>query len=219
MRELLRVGLIDDHPAISTGVPAGLSRLIDPAPVFTDAKTVDELVSSEAGADGFDVVILDIRLADESTPEDNVRRLSERGWPVLLYTREPRPAVLARCFAAGARGAVGKHEDWPVLAEALHAVGAGELYYNAEWACAVEAMSDSHRFPELAPRELEAVQLYAAGIPAKSVARRMGVSETTVKEYLRRAGKKYENAGRPAATKTGLAQRAMEDGYYFPVKE
>ena len=38
----------------------------------------------------------------------------------------------------------------------------------------------------LAPREIEAIQLYAVGLPLKSVARRMGVSQETIREYLLR---------------------------------
>lgn len=65
----------------------------------------------------------------------------------------------------------------------------------------------------MAPREAEAVRLYAAGLPLKSVARRMALSQETVKEYLLRARRKYAAAGRPAQTKTDLYRRAVEDGY------
>lgn len=210
----IRLAVIDDHRAVSEGVPAGLLGLIDLAEPCVQAKTVDEL-EAKAGA-GFDVVILDVRLSDDSEPEDNVRRLCGHGWNVLLYTREPRPAVLARCMDAGAKGIVGKHEDWPVLADAVSAVARGMEYVNADWACAVEAMNSSGRFPALSPRELECIQLYAAGLPAKSVARRMAISEDTVKEHLRRARRKYTSAGRPTYSKTELFRRAIEDGYYLP---
>ena len=67
--------------------------------------------------------------------------------------------------------------------------------------------------PELAPRETEAITLYAAGLPLKSVATRMGLSQETVKQYLNRCRAKYAAVGRPAQTKTELYRRAIEDGY------
>lgn len=45
-----------------------------------------------------------------------------------------------------------------------------------------------------------------------SVARRLGVTEDTVRTYLLRARNKYSLAGRPANTKTDLYIRAVEDG-------
>lgn len=210
----LRLGLVDDHPAVSTGVPAGLAGLVDLVLPCAQAATVSGL--EEVAGDGFDVVILDVRLSDDSDLVENVERLVGHGWRVLLYTREPRPAVLARGLQAGALGVVGKHEEFTVLAEAVMAIARGQEYVNADWACAVEAMHSLDRFPRLSPKELEVIRLYAAGLPAKSVARRMAISEDTVKEHLKRARRKYATAGRPAGNKAELFRRAVEDGYYLP---
>ncbi len=66
--------------------------------------------------------------------------------------------------------------------------------------------------PSLSHREREALTLYASGLPLKSVARRMTVTEYTAKEYLKRVRRKYGEAGRPANTKLELYWRAVEDG-------
>jgi len=58
--------------------------------------------------------------------------------------------------------------------------------------------------------------MYASGLPMKSVARRMGISPETVKDYLMRVRRRYEEVGRPAATKTELYFRAVEDGLVDP---
>jgi two-component system, NarL family, response regulator DevR len=50
----------------------------------------------------------------------------------------------------------------------------------------------------------------------KSVARRMGISPETVKDYLMRVRRRYGEVGRPAATKTELYFRAVEDGLVPP---
>jgi hypothetical protein len=49
-----------------------------------------------------------------------------------------------------------------------------------------------------------------------SVARRMRVSEHTVKQYVDRARIKYAKLGRPAVTKAALLARAIEDGLVRP---
>lgn len=205
----VRLAVVDDHRAISRGVPEGLAPLIALCEPVVRALTVDELLTH---AGEFDVVVLDVWLADGSEPQDNVRRLRERGWNVVLYTREPRPAVLGRCLQAGANGVVGKHEDWTVLADAVRVAATGDVFMNVDWAAAVEAMTLDN-VPQLSPREHEVLGLYAAGLPLKSVARRLGISEETAREHLRRIRRKYQAVGRPADTKTDLYRRAVEDGH------
>lgn len=208
----IRLGIVDDHPAIAAGVLAGLAGLVPLAPGFRHTTTVDELIAS---GETYDVVILDIRLQDGSDPPDNARRLTARGWKVLLLTQVRQPALIGRCMRAGALGIVGKHEDLMVVAEAVVAVASGQDYVNADWAAALAAVAGD-RAPALAPREDEVLRLYAAGLPMKSVARRLGVGEETVKEYLTRIRRKYLDAGRPARTKTDLYIRAVEDGLLPP---
>jgi DNA-binding NarL/FixJ family response regulator len=53
-------------------------------------------------------------------------------------------------------------------------------------------------------------------MPLKSVARRMGLSEETVKQYVCRVREKYSRAGRAAPTKMDLYYRAVEDGHLPP---
>lgn len=209
MNSGIRLASVDDHRATSSGVHPGLAALLTLSATYVQALTVTELLDYSGEVD---VVLLDVRLNDQTSPEDNVRRLTQRGWNVLLYTQEPRPAVLARCLHAGARGIVGKHETWEVLAEAVSAAAANEDFMNPDWAAAIEALTLDHD-PGLSPREGEVIALYATGLPLKSVSRRLGIAEETAKEHLRRARRKYASVGRPADTKTELFLRAVEDGY------
>ena len=205
----VRLAVVDDHRAISEGVPEGLAPLLDLATPVVRVRTVDELL---AAATVFDVVVLDVWLADGSEPHENVRRLRERGWNVVMYTGEVRPAVLSRCLQAGANGLVGKHEEWTVLAEAVQVAAIGEVFMNVDWASAVEAMTlDS--VPDFSPREREVIELYGAGLPLKSVARRLAIAEETAREHLKRVRRKYQAVGRSADTKTDLYRRAVEDGH------
>ena len=227
----LRLVIVDDHPAIARGVAAGLAdvsaRLGDVTAVSSVAAVTDLVVGKDSrggsgsgsgggsgggSGTGVDVVILDLQLGDGSDPAANVAQLVAAGLPVLVYTQEGRRSVIGRCFKAGASGIVSKSDDIAVLAEALLLVARGEPFLSPEWAAALEDAED-WPVPDLAPRESEALSLYATGLPMKSVARRMGVAEDTAKEYLDRARQKYARAGRPAYSKVDLYIRAVEDGY------
>ena len=208
----IRLGIVDDHPAIAVGVPAGLDGHVRLADGWHVATTVGELIDL---VDQLDVVLLDIRLQDGSAPADNVRRLLDRGWPVLLFTQVRQPAVVAACLQAGASGVVGKHEGWATLAAAVRTVAGGQDHVNADWAAAMRVLVEGSA-PMLAPREVQVVNLYATGLPMKSVARRLGVGEETAKEYLARVKRKYLEAGRPVHTRSELYIRALEDGLLDP---
>lgn len=204
-----RVAVVDDHPAISAGIPAGLRELFPQPLEFVNHTTVATVLSDPAG---YHVVVLDLQLADGSSPEANVRALAERALPVVLYTQQSSSARLASCLAAGALAVVGKHQDWPVLADAIAHALTGEPYLNTTWAAALRA-SGAPAAPALTRRESEVLRLYAAGLPLRSVADRVGVAEATAREYLKRIRTKYDQAGRPAPTKTHLFRRAVEDGH------
>lgn len=216
MPDRLMVGFVDDHPLILHGFVPGLQQLI---PELTGAVTVSSVVEllADAAFDELDVVVLDLDLRDGSPPEDNVAQVVGTGRPVLLYTQETRAPVIQRCLKAGASGIVGKHEDVSVLAAAIRQLAAGEPVLTTEWASAVQKDIEGH-VPDLAPREREALRLYAAGLPLKSVARRMEISADTAKEYLLRVRRKYAGVDRPAPTKAELYQRAVEDGYLPPAE-
>jgi DNA-binding NarL/FixJ family response regulator len=206
----LRVALVDDHPAILRALTGEITAALSVAEICS-ARQVDEVL---AAAGPFDVVVLDVQLADDSDPAENVRRISGRGWPVLLYTQEVNARVVARCFRAGAKGIVGKSQDLADLLEALTEIAGGQPYLSDEWASVLSG--DAAVIPSLAPREAEALKMYASGLPMKSVARRMGISPETVKDYLMRVRRRYDEVGRPAATKSELYVRAVEDGLIDP---
>ena len=204
------VALVEDHPAILRAITGEITREF-PAMHVQQARHVDEVLATPGP---YDVVILDVQLNDDSDPADNVRRLTDRGWPVLLYTQETNARIVSRCFRAGARGIVGKSQDLEELMEAVRIVADSQPYLSGDWAAVLN--SDAAAIPSLAPREAEALRMYASGLPMKSVARRMGISPETVKDYLMRVRRRYEEVGRPAATKTALYFRAVEDGLVAP---
>lgn len=206
----VRIALVDDHPPVLRGAIDALEAAL-PVATSVTARTVGELLATRGP---YDVVILDLQLGDGSDPAGNVEAILERGWPVLIYTQETHVRVVGRCFRAGASGIVAKRDELSTLIEAVTLVAQGQPFLSGDWAGALEA--DAAAIPHLAPREFEALRFYAAGLPLKSVARRMGISPETVKDHLMRIRRRYQEIGRPAATKTDLYIRAVEDGLLPP---
>src|SRR5690606_21177797 len=98
---------------------------------------------------------------------------------------------------------------------AIGTVSRGEPLDNVEWASAIDGDRE-FADAQLSAREREVLRLYAAGLPLKMVADRLGVAYSTAKENITRVRVKYVEVGRPAPTKVDLLRRAMEDGIVSP---
>ena len=99
-----RVGCVDDHPALLMGLQALLGGTADVEFVGT-ALTVAELLAEVAP----DVVLLDLRLDDGSSPAVNVQALMTAGAKVRRLHRGAQftavPAgVVGRCAGGGEQG-------------------------------------------------------------------------------------------------------------------
>src|SRR5690606_35171257 len=94
---------------------------------------------------------------------------------------------------------------------AIATVATGDTLDNVEWASAIEG-DRTFANAQLSARERDVLRLYAAGLPLKAVADRLGIAYSTAKENITRVRVKYVEVGRPAPTKVDLLRRAMEDG-------
>jgi DNA-binding CsgD family transcriptional regulator len=66
---------------------------------------------------------------------------------------------------------------------------------------------------QLSDQERAALTLYASGLKMSAVARRMGVSEPTINEYIKRVRAKYSTVGNPLPTKVHLYRLAQSEGW------
>ena len=142
--------------------------------------------------------MLDLTLGDGTTVTENVRRLVADGSSVIIHSVADRPAAVREALAAGAAGVVSKASPIGDVIAAIRTVARGEPLNNIEWASAVEgdrAFADA----QLSTREREVLRLYAAGLPLKVVADRLGVAYSTAKENITRVRVKYVEVGRPGA--------------------
>jgi DNA-binding NarL/FixJ family response regulator len=203
-----RIGVVEDFESQLTG----LAAIIDNSEGMTfaaGASTVDELLDQTTD---LDLVILDLRLEDGTTPKTNVEQLHSAGIQVLVFTTADYPDLVRAATAAGVLGVVRKSVRNAELVEAIRSAADGNTVATMDWASAIDA-DPALAEVNLSPRQRQVLELYASGEPANRVASITGLSVETVNVYLSRIRRKYADAGRPAPTKTDLYKRALEDGW------
>jgi DNA-binding NarL/FixJ family response regulator len=203
-----RVALIDDHEIIALALREAISHV--PELAFAGvAATVDELIDDYPDAG---LVVLDLRLADGSSPIGNVERLVERGASVIAYTSGENPYLLRLVATTAILGIVRKADPVSVLVETLQQAAGGRAVMSTEWAAAIDSdpgLNDAG----LSVQEQQVLRLFATGLKAQSVAAAMRIAVPTVEDYVRRIRNKYARIGRNADTKIDLYKRAIEDGF------
>jgi DNA-binding NarL/FixJ family response regulator len=210
---VIDIAAVDDHPIILDSVADWVMTDESDIRVIATAATVDALLAGPGRH--ADVVLLDLDLGDGTTVEGNVAAILAAGPAVLVLSASDRPLAVRAAMRAGARGYALKNEQAGQIRSAIREVAAGGDWISPRLAY-ILATDDAVGRPALSPQERRALQLYAAGLPMKSVARKMVISEETVKQYLGRVREKYALAGRAAPTKLELYYRAVEDGHLPP---
>lgn len=210
------VAFIDDHESVRLGLELACERVGEGTVVFSGS-TVGSYLDWRAtpGSRPADVVVLDLTLGDGTTVTENVTALVADGASVVIHSVADRPAAVREALAAGAAGVVSKSSALDDVVDAIRTVARGDALNNVEWASAVEGDRE-FADAQLSVRERDVLRLYAAGLPLKAVAERLGVAYSTAKENITRVRVKYVEVGRPAPTKVDLLRRAMEDGIVSP---
>jgi len=122
---MLRVAILDDHPAVL----AGLRRLIeaehDMAVVAAAAKPAE--LAKQIDGIRVDVLVLDYDLADADGLA-YCQRVKSRPRPprVVIYSADATPALTLAARAAQADGVIGKAEPIPLLLSSIRRVVQGE---------------------------------------------------------------------------------------------
>jgi DNA-binding NarL/FixJ family response regulator len=210
---VIDVAAVDDHPIILDSVAGWVMAAEGDIRVVGTAATVDALLAGPGRH--AHVVLLDLDLGDGTTVERNEAAILAAGPAVLVLSASEKPVAVRAAMRAGALGYALKNEQTGQIRAAIREVAAGRDWISPRLAY-IFATDDAADRPLLSHQETRALQLYATGMPMKSVARKMTISEETVKQYLGRVREKYARAGRAARTKLELYYRAVEDGHLPP---
>lgn len=213
MTGVIDIAAVDDHPIILDSFAAWVMAAEGDIRVVATATTVGALLAGPGRQ--AHVVLLDLDLNDGTSVEQNVADILAAGPAVLVLSASDKPASVRAAMRAGALGYAVKNEQTTQIRAAIKEVAAGRDWISPSLAYIFATDDDADR-PVLSQQETRALQLYATGMPMKAVARKMTISDETVKQYLGRVREKYARAGRAASTKLELYHRAVEDGHLPP---
>ena len=179
----IRLLIADDHPVVRDG----LSGMFASDPGF------DVLGEAADGAEALrlaqtlrpDVILMDLRMpgTDGVTA---IRELASRGIParVLVLTTYDTDSYVLPAIEAGATGYLLKDAPRDELLRAVRAAAHGEAVLAPS---VVARLMNRLRAPAAGPlsqRELEVLELVAAGSTNRDAAARLFISEATVKSHL-----------------------------------
>jgi DNA-binding NarL/FixJ family response regulator len=204
----ITVAVVEDQPVTIEGIHSWIDR--DPGQRVRIVASGDGLDDVLAGPGGdADVILLDLNL-NGVMMTDRVGALIDAGHRVIVFSQHTDPEIVLAVLDAGAEF-VPKHEGRDHCVATIVAVATASPYVTPEVAGAMLADRRPQR-PRLSEKERTALLWWFQSMSKASVAARMGIAESTVKQYIDRARIKYTQVGRPAATKEALMARAIEDG-------
>ncbi|WP_179889343.1 response regulator transcription factor [Streptomyces sp. st115] len=203
------VVVIDDHPAILSGVQMWYSASPRPITVVAAGASVREAWTAPGST--ADVVVLDLQLGESVPAFSSLRRLVDAGRQVVVYSMRDDEKTALTCLDLGAATFLTKSEGQEHLVEATLAAADERPYMPPALAGALGTNARADR-PQLSSREENVLIEWFQSESKELVAQRLGISVRTVNSYLDRVRIKYANVGRPARTKASLVARAVQDG-------
>jgi DNA-binding NarL/FixJ family response regulator len=200
----IRLVIADDHPVVRDGLSG----------MFADDPGFEVLGEAADGAEAIrlaqtlrpDVILMDLRMPGMDGLAA-ITELARRGLPtrVLVLTTYDTDTYVLPAIEAGATGYLLKDAPRDELLRAVRAAAAGQSVLSPSVA---STLMNRMREPEAGPlstRELEVLELVAAGNTNRELAAKLFISEATVKSHLLNIYAKLDVKDRAAAV--GVAYR------------
>ncbi|HEX8780200.1 MAG TPA: response regulator transcription factor [Nocardioides sp.] len=181
----IRVLIADDHAVVRSGL-AQLLATADDLELVGSARDGDEAIEETARL-GPDVVVMDLSMPGTDGIEATRRIVQDNpGVQVLVLTSFSDRTRILGALDAGAIGYLLKHAEADTILSGIRDVarGGSPLDPTAARILLSGRGSPPGAAPQLTVREREVLLMVRDGLPNKSIARRLGISERTVKAHL-----------------------------------
>lgn len=184
----IRILLVDDHPVVRAGLRAMLTEFegISVAAEAADGDAaLKELKRLQTLGDPVAVVLMDLQMGagmDGVTATSQIKLL-EAAPSVLILTTYDTDADILAAVEAGASGYMLKDAPPEQIRQAVLAAAAGQTALAPKIA-AMLMNRISNPAPALTPREVQLLGLLATGLSNRAIAKRIFISEATVKTHL-----------------------------------
>jgi DNA-binding NarL/FixJ family response regulator len=186
----VKVLIVDDHPVARRGLRMIVSEAFGEADCAEAADAATALVLAAMLCP--DLLLLDMHMPGELTAPTLCRRMRKTlpDSTIVIVTAFDSSAEIRDCLVAGADGCLLKDTSETDMAAALRAAvtGGGVLDSRIAFQLARDLANEpAHtRAPRLSGREQEVLHLLAEGRSNRAIARRLELSEATVKGHVSR---------------------------------
>lgn len=202
--------IVDDHPVVRDG----LRGMFGADPRFEVVGEAGDGTEAVAVAERLrpDVILMDLRMPGTDGVAA-IRELSKRGVPsrVLVLTTYDTDSHVLPAIEAGATGYLLKEAPRAELVRAVESAARGQSVLSPAVATKLLGQVRKPATAPLSQRELEVLELIAQGSTNREAAKRLYISETTVKTHLLHVYAKLGVNDRAAAVATAFSR-----GYLTP---
>jgi DNA-binding NarL/FixJ family response regulator len=219
MNASIRVLVVDDHALLRRGVAAVLAD--EP-----DIEVIGEAADGKEALRLAPLLLPDLVLMDVAMPEmDGIEATSAifdqvPSTRVVMLTRSDDEADLYAAVRAGACGYLLKDMAVEELPDAIRVVHSGQSLISPRMAsklltefASMIKRTDQHQQPpgaRLTDREIEVLGLVARGLNNRDIARKLYISENTVKNHVRNILEKFQLHSRMEAVVYAVREKLLE---------
>jgi DNA-binding NarL/FixJ family response regulator len=188
-RDSLRILLADDHEVIRLALRHALQPLAAHVDWF-EAGDAEQVRTHLADRPDLDLAIVDLHMPGSFGAPTIARwRRDFPALPLVILSATEDPALVRELIGLGVAAFIPKSDSASVMLQAVRLVLSGGTYAPLRFVSGVSAFAGEDgpanaSVPGLTPRQAEVLDLLARGLPNKTIARELGLSEATVKVHL-----------------------------------
>ena len=183
-----RILIVDDHPIVRRG----LKELVADEP---DLEVCGEAADEPEAIQQLEETQPDVVVVDLSLPRGHglelIRkiRLHDERIKILVSTMHDESLFAERTLRAGAAGYINKQEAPEKIIDALRQVLRGEVYLSSHITNRLllrlrgDQSTDGDPVKRLTDRELEVFEMIGKGLPARKIAKNLGLSHKTIESH------------------------------------